>query len=414
MKKRITVKCIGLLLALLLLTACAPKQTAVTVPAETPAPTPVIALISEHDGGVIRLNDEVITTYWEMDFADSLAYLKENCFKATVEAHDGQDLQLRWSGGTAPYTVEYATDPDFQTAITLSTERDRIRPGDLYPHTAYWYRVKDADGNSSAVGSFVSGDGPRIILARERVDVSGVKNVRDLGGYAAAGGKTVKYGMLYRGGMFLYPNGTTNQTHRLTDYGRMVIGRWGLKTEIDLRDDTDYGGQTEAAFENCAYLRVTYRGYTSIFPADTATDTVFFDERSPEAFRQIFSLLADKQNYPVYFHCLIGQDRTGTLAYLILGLLGVDFEDITKDYELSAFSAVGNMNREKDWKYSGDGVPAGTHHVERVWETTNAMMLRYYGTESGLLSDAVANYLMSECGITAEQIASVREILLED
>ena len=72
------------------------------------------------------------------------------------------------------------------------------------------------------------------------------------------------------------------------------------------------------------------------------------------------------------------------------------------------------MNREKDWNYSGDGVPAGTHHVERVWETTNAMMLQYYGTESGLLSDAVANYLMSECGITEEQIASVRAILLED
>ena len=159
---------------------------------------------------------------------------------------------------------------------------------------------------------------------------------------------------------------------------------------------------------------MTYRGYTSIFPSDTATDTVYYDERSPEAFRQIFSLLAEEQNYPVYFHCLIGQDRTGTLAYLILGLLGVDFEDITKDYELSAFSAVGSMNREKDWNYSGDGVPMGTHHVDRVWETMNAMMLQYYGTDSGLLSDAVANYLLRECGITEEQIASVRAILLED
>ncbi|MDO4852848.1 MAG: tyrosine-protein phosphatase [Clostridia bacterium] len=411
MKRRIIAEHIALLLALLLPAACAPKQAA-PVPAETPAP--VIALVSEHDGGVIRLNDEVITTYWETDFADSLAYLKDNCFKSTYEAHDGQDLQLRWSGGTAPYTVEYATDPDFQTAVSLTTERDRIRPGDLFPRTAYWYRVTDADGNASAVGSFISGDEPRIILARERVDSSGVKNVRDLGGYAAAGGKTVKYGMLYRGGMFLYPNGTANKTHRLTDYGRAVIGRWGLKTEIDLRDDTDFGGQTEAAFENCAYLRVTYRGYTSIFPSDTATDTVYYDERSPEAFRQIFSLLAEEQNYPVYFHCLIGQDRTGTLAYLILGLLGVDFEDITKDYELSAFSAVGSMNREKDWKYSGNGVPAGTHHVDRVWETMNTMMLHYYGAESGLLSDAVANYLLRECGITEEQIASVRNILLEN
>ena len=129
MKKRITVKCIGLLLALLLLTACAPKQTAVTVPAETPAPTPVIALISEHDGGVIRLNDEVITTYWEMDFADSLAYLKENCFKATVEAHDGQDLQLRWSGGTAPYTVESRRRIRSSTQrILIFKRRSRCRP----------------------------------------------------------------------------------------------------------------------------------------------------------------------------------------------------------------------------------------------------------------------------------------------
>ena len=44
----------------------------------------------------------------------------------------------------------------------------------------------------------------------------------------------------------------------------------------------------------------------------------------------------------------------------------------------------------------------------------NTMMLQYYGTDSGLLSDAVANYLLRECGITEEQIASVRAILLED
>ncbi len=44
----------------------------------------------------------------------------------------------------------------------------------------------------------------------------------------------------------------------------------------------------------------------------------------------------------------------------------------------------------------------------------NTMMLHYYGAESGLLSDAVANYLLRECGITKEQIASVRNILLEN
>lgn len=409
---------LALLLAAVLLLGCqgGGQSAASLATEETAIPTdaPQIRLLSEHEGGVQNLNDEVITTYWSMDFDESLVYLEENCYKATYEAHDGQVLQMRWEGGTAPYTLAFGTALDLSDAETVTTERDRYSPGTLYPNTTYYWQVTDAEGVSSTIGCFVTDDVPRLIRARERIDARGVRNVRDLGGYRTVDGKTTRFDKLFRGAMLLYPKSETAYvSERLNDYGRAVLDKIGFRTEIDLRDDTDYGGQEEAALAGCAYLRVTYKGYTSIFPESTYPESVFSDERSFPAFHAIFTLLADEQNYPVYFHCLVGQDRTGTLAYLILGLLGVDFTDITKDYELSAFSSVGSMNRANDWNYSGDGVPLGTHHETAVWQRMNEVMLSAYGTDSGLLKDAVANYLMTECEITEAQIESIRAILLE-
>jgi protein tyrosine/serine phosphatase len=51
-------------------------------------------------------------------------------------------------------------------------------------------------------------------------------------------------------------------------------------------------------------------------------------------------VLADESNYPIFFHCAIGTDRTGTLAYLINGLLGVPEEDLYYDYCFSNFGAI--------------------------------------------------------------------------
>ena len=90
-----------------------------------------IRLVSEHKGNVTPLNDEVITAYWNMDFESSLAYVRENGFKATYESHDGQVLKMQWQGGEAPYTLEYGTTSDLSNATAITTERDRFSPGTL-------------------------------------------------------------------------------------------------------------------------------------------------------------------------------------------------------------------------------------------------------------------------------------------
>lgn len=52
--------------------------------------------------------------------------------------------------------------------------------------------------------------------------------------------------------------------------------------------------------------------------------------------KYVLELVADKERHPVAFYCTAGKDRTGTIAAIILSLVGVKPEDIVEDYSLSA------------------------------------------------------------------------------
>jgi protein-tyrosine phosphatase len=49
----------------------------------------------------------------------------------------------------------------------------------------------------------------------------------------------------------------------------------------------------------------------------------------------VLTILSDPSAYPAMFHCSAGKDRTGILAALVLGMLGVPDEIIVTDYALS-------------------------------------------------------------------------------
>jgi protein-tyrosine phosphatase len=55
--------------------------------------------------------------------------------------------------------------------------------------------------------------------------------------------------------------------------------------------------------------------------------------------------LSDPESYPAVFHCMAGKDRTGILAAVVLGLLGVDDASIVADYALSQAAMV----RMEEW-----------------------------------------------------------------
>ena len=163
--------------------------------------------------------------------------------------------------------------------------------------------------------------------------VDGVTNVRDLGGWAVDGGR-VKQGLIYRCGR-LNENDCETPVAKITEKGvYTMLNEMNIRSEIDLRkvSDNEVGGLTTesilGAEVNYYQCPMGYNGNMLI--------------NNEEMIKHIFSdILSKEENYPLIFHCSIGTDRTGLIAFLIGGLLGVDVNDLYRDYLFSNFGDIG-------------------------------------------------------------------------
>lgn len=162
-------------------------------------------------------------------------------------------------------------------------------------------------------------------------------NVRDLGGWVCDGG-TVKYGLLIRGG-------------RVSAADRAVlVGQFGVQHEIDLRgkegrDPSDGDVATESPLGSDVRFTIADKAASySLTPV--ATWQLYL--------RCVIDAVTHRE--PVYFHCTAGADRTGTLACVLEGLIGMSQSDIDKDYELTTFysgsgtDALARRRNESEWK----------------------------------------------------------------
>lgn len=162
-------------------------------------------------------------------------------------------------------------------------------------------------------------------------------NVRDLGGWACDGG-TVKYGLLIRGG-------------KLSSADRAVlVGEMGIQHDLDLRGREGGGSGDEPEMTESPlgsdvwYTRTQQYAWYALAPVPTWETYL----------RCVIDAVTHRE--PVYFHCTAGADRTGTLACVLEGILGMSQSDIDKDYELTTFysGSVSDANarrrNESDWK----------------------------------------------------------------
>ena len=160
-------------------------------------------------------------------------------------------------------------------------------------------------------------------------------NVRDLGGWACDGGK-VKYGMMFRGGR-LY-----------SEFREVLVNECGVRADLDLRGRNDVGDPPPATSplgtDVLFYVPDTYQWYS-------ITNKTVWRGMLRFAFDCVL------HNQPVYFHCTVGADRTGTFACVIEALLGVSQSDIDKDYELTCFAtgtgSDGTARRRNESEWTG-------------------------------------------------------------
>ena len=105
------------------------------------------------------------------------------------------------------------------------------------------------------------------------------------------------------------------------------------------------------------------------------------------------------KNFPIYIHCSLGRDRTGTLCFLINALLGVSEMDLYRDYELSMMSKKGKTDGQ-----TAQSIVGGAF-------TTLYNFIKNYNN-ADTLSDGARMYMI-DLGITEEEIEAIKANMLE-
>lgn len=385
-----------ILVSLLCLTACGGNDM---------AKEPTIQLNTTYAGATVDLCDPEVRAYLN-------AETEEEQFKTLLEKenknHSHQTMIFSWtSDGSSRYTVYIADNEQFENAYEIETTVTALTKevGVLVPgKTYYWKVVGDQKGSTSKVDTFQTLDAPVRFITTDSIP-----NVRDIGGWKTQDGKTVKYELVYRGGK------TNNSgVNSCAAYDNELFSKTlGVKTEIDLRtQDADDGGQSSSVFDDVFYYKTTLTQCNYIFPNFEQEEPYkrSYDSRSKYSIREIFRVLADEENYPVFFHCNAGADRTGTVAFLINGVLGVSYEDLTRDFELTSGryrSAI------VDGKFTQDGVMQDNADNYIAFGKMYQTMMKDYGTEDGSLASAIENYLVTVCKVKKEEIESMKNIMLE-
>jgi protein-tyrosine phosphatase len=152
-------------------------------------------------------------------------------------------------------------------------------------------------------------------------------NFRDIGGYAAAGGKHVRWGLIYRSGA----------TPLLTDTDMAKVRELGLTDMIDLRSSEERviapTRITGIRYSAVNYSMLTMMGDRRALTNGSALYHNFPAFLAPQL-RIVFDDLLRKRG-PIAYNCSAGQDRTGFATAMVLSALGVPRATIIADYHLS-------------------------------------------------------------------------------
>ncbi|MBP5233798.1 MAG: tyrosine-protein phosphatase [Planctomycetes bacterium] len=176
-----------------------------------------------------------------------------------------------------------------------------------------------------------------------------------------------------------YEAGRTRLTPQSQSY---MLDTLGIKSDIDLRSKGECMHMTGSPLGE----RVKWFHYSSSAYEGMAS------EHGRKAFAKVFRVFLDEENYPIVFHCIAGQDRTGAVAFIVNGLLGVSEEELYRDWE-----ATGFWNRDVNLCH------------ERRFDKLVAVFNAYPGAN---LNAKIEQYVLS-LGFTAADIAHLRDILLE-
>ena len=271
-----------------------------------------------------------------------------------------------------------------------------------FPHGSTMYAgCPYCDGRravASDVASFVTeAMPPRWIKLKGKV-----ANVRDLGGWKTLDGRRTRQGMVFRGQGL--NDGSVNgerpgPSRMMVDDVNYLRDELGIRTILDLRTDLEAGGMAESPLG--PGVRLVHRAspaYEGLFAVGDKAGgfNKYLCPDGKKAMAENFRVFCDKANYPIYFHCAGGADRTGSLAYVLMGVLGVSRHDVEVEWETTFYPGLPEFAGDKSqWR--------SKQHFDEGFAG--------YGDADTPLARRIELYLL-DCGVTQAEIDRFRSIML--
>ena len=355
-------------------------------PEETTRATKIFDYYGGFDGKTLTWDN------WETDWPDgdkpqaySLRWKKEDMESGAMTLH--LEDELGWSGN-----MEIAAGSRY------------VNITNLVPNDHYNYKVTAASGKVLTQGSFsttgslhqVFFTGPVTKKKGMEMKGSGCRNARDLGGWTTLDGKKVKYRKVYRGGRM----NEKWTPYPLNEQGQKEVLFEGIGGELDLRGNSDV--IFEPAVEGLAHC-------APVIEEGGKTMLVTYKEQTKQCFEFVVDCV--RNNKPIYFHCSLGRDRTGTLDILLLGLLGVREGDIAKEYEVTYFAPVGYSVSSSDKKTNT--IPT-FHNTRLAWVYSDVTPYFWeLAGEGGTFAQGVEKYLLDVAGVSQKDIDDFRKLMLD-
>ena len=249
--------------------------------------------------------------------------------------------------------------------------------------------------------------------------LEGVHNFRNFHGYEGLDGARVRDG-LYRSGHF----------SRSSDADRVFFRDLGIAVVADLRRPRERALEPSNWDEKLGlrviqsdhddreeppHLQFMRKGDLSAEAVQgymlSAYRRIPMEEGNQVVFREAFKALASGEADSGFLvHCAAGKDRTGIFCALMLGELGVDYETVRADYELT--------NTAVDYDTL---VPRVQERMQQQLDKPieEAALRTFLGVDGALLDEAFATigdvdaYLRDTLKITDQERAALRERWLE-
>lgn len=268
----------------------------------------------------------------------------------------------------------------------------------------------------------------------QKIDLKGIPNARQLGGYIGYEGKRVKFDTVFRTGSLYRAEASAikllEEKYHLSD---IIDFRMPQETAVMREPDipgakyhhisvlNDIPVTTEDFQKYTEAMRIRDLGqrYLIIYNAgieikiDAIYKSIFCGADGKAGYKKFFEiLLGKKENAAVLFHCTQGKDRTGIGAMLLLFALGVDKETILKDYMMTneACSDLLDAIKRDVPKASGDKKVLETAlFLESVNESFILPLFDIADREYG----GIMGYLKTELKLNDKDISDLRKIYLE-